>query len=1069
MPITELTPLCTVLALYDFDSTEVGSLNFRKGDCIEVLYKLDSGWWDGWCNNSRGWFPSHYVQVVHIYDESPSNSQTPQDQRDTDCLPPTPRSPTHFPLFDLTPHWTEHEDNRYFCTTPTSDRPLSGIEKSGSESEDDVVYSVNDSIDGSWKKYDDRDSESVLSNSSIRRSFLEDLSMTDSPHTSSERDISSRHPSLTDNPCSTYLQDHSDIVYPTRQTSVTWTSLLTTISLALQDLTLASKSIEPVSLVPRTASIVDAIRFMLFSSNTIDKSSIYISTNPILRVHHRSMMAALSKLVLSSRLHSNIDSSNISRILSDGNELMVAVRNFAITAQSLSIPVGPIDSALIDYSSNQYPLSERMSRMYISGESTRSKYPLQNGVVENIETYCNSIHESINVITTSLAIDHKPTSEPRDSLAVLLFAQFRNFGNQVGQVLGVLDDIDFGDLVSYKETTILAENKQSMVDGLGNLFVYLQKMTQEDKELEIIIQDIQNTVNDMNDIIKTICKCVTKLASWYDQQGPSIPENLAPGEESPIFDRIEGTTNLSRSTSQGSSYEGMKKDRWFMSPIDRTKSSPTPRESHLVKSRPNSQEANPSIQLGSKATPKIQARHSTAKLRKFFGDEAPVAVPRTGTSITDTPWFLRPDYCENEVLFTMEGAIKGGTLKALIVLLTMHNYLDMKFINTFLLTYRSFCTPSELLDRLEARYNMEAPEGLLGKELDTWEQKKLRLVRLRVSNVLKNWLEQYYNEDDAVILDRLLAFTRTTIHHTLSFSAEQLEKLIMKRKNPSTNDGDIKKMTRTFTNPPEPILPRNRKRFRLIDIDTLEMARQMTIMDFKLYNDIKPVECLDKAWSRDQGVAIHIRASIEYCNNVTAYVTDAILTQKDIKKRCNVIKYWVQVADRCRHLNNFNTCMAILSAFDNSAVGRLKRTWEMVGTRTHQILSSIRKLMGANRNFNQYRILIRSSNPPCIPFLGIYLQDLTFIEDGNPTFLKSTKDMINFAKQTMIAEVVQEIRQYQLVPYQFKPVDEIQAFIRASLKNSRDEEQLYEESLRLEPKEREDEKITRLLQESGFL
>lgn len=26
-------------------------------------------------------------------------------------------------------------------------------------------------------------------------------------------------------------------------------------------------------------------------------------------------------------------------------------------------------------------------------------------------------------------------------------------------------------------------------------------------------------------------------------------------------------------------------------------------------------------------------------------------------------------------------------------------------------------------------------------------------------------------------------------------------------------------------------------------------------------------------------------------------------------------------------MNNFNTCMAILSGFDNSAVGRLKRTW----------------------------------------------------------------------------------------------------------------------------------------------
>ncbi|KAL0088342.1 ras guanine nucleotide exchange factor domain-containing protein [Phycomyces blakesleeanus] len=934
---------------------------------------------------------------------------------------------------------------------------------------------MNSSFDGSWKReYDDRDSESVLSNSSVRRSFLEDLSMTDSPHTSSERDISSnRHLSLTDNSGSTYYQDHSDHIYPTRrQISATWTTLLTNISQSLQDLTLASKSIEPVSLAPRTASIVDAIRSMLFSSNTIDKSSIYINTNSVLRIHHRTMMASLSKLVLSSRLYSNLDSNNINRILTDANELMLAVRNFAITAQSLSIQVGSIDSALIDYpaaTGKSFPLSERMNRMYVSGESARSKYPLQKGMVDNIETYCNGIHESINAIMKSITLEKKPTSELRDSLAVLLFAQFRNFGNQIGQILSVLDDIDFSNVPESSEADILAKNKQSLVDGLGVLFVYLQKMTQEDEDLDKAVQDVYNTVNSMKETIQMICKCVTKLASFYDeqkQQSSDSSENLVlTNEEYPSFDKLKGKKksikNLSRSTSQGSSNDATRKSRWLTTPIDRTKSSPIPREHNLDRSLSSSQDSQESISsITGRTTPKVQARHSTAKLKKFFGDDAPLIVTRNATiSTPDTPWFLQPDYFQNEVQFTMEGSIKGGTLKALVVLLTMHNYLDMKFINTFLLTYRSFCTPSELLDRLEDRYNLRVPEGLSGEEFELWEQKKLRLVRLRVTNVLKNWLEQYYNEDDAVILDRLLLFTKTTIHQTLSFSAEQLEKLIQKRKQSPTKNSDIKRMIRTVSNPPDPILPRNLKRFRLIDIDTLEMARQMTIMDFKLYNDIKPVECLDKAWSRDQGepnksVAVHIRASIEYCNNVTAYVTAAILSQKDIKRRCNLIKYWVQVADRCKHLNSFNTCMAILSAFDNSAVGRLKRTWEMVGTRTHQMLSSIRKLMGANRNFNQYRILVRSINPPCIPFLGIYLQDLTFIEDGNPTYLKSSKDMINFAKQTMIAEVVQEIRQYQLVPYRLKPVDEIQAFIRANLKNSRDEEQLYEESLRLEPKAR---------------
>jgi son of sevenless-like protein len=144
--------------------------------------------------------------------------------------------------------------------------------------------------------------------------------------------------------------------------------------------------------------------------------------------------------------------------------------------------------------------------------------------------------------------------------------------------------------------------------------------------------------------------------------------------------------------------------------------------------------------------------------------------------------------------------------------------------------------------------------------------------------------------------------------------------------------------------------------------------------------------------------------------------------------------------------------MAILSAFDNSAVGRLKRTWEMVGARTNQILSHIRKLMGANRNFIEYRAIIHSINPPCIPFLGIYLQDLTFIEDGNADYLKTSKGLINFAKRAKTAEVIREIQQYQSTYYQLTPVDELQTFIQTNLQSTRDEEQLYHESLKLEPR-----------------
>ena len=54
-----------VLALYEFTAKEEGRLSFEKGELIQVLNKLPSGWWDGIALKSkvRGWFPSNYVEV----------------------------------------------------------------------------------------------------------------------------------------------------------------------------------------------------------------------------------------------------------------------------------------------------------------------------------------------------------------------------------------------------------------------------------------------------------------------------------------------------------------------------------------------------------------------------------------------------------------------------------------------------------------------------------------------------------------------------------------------------------------------------------------------------------------------------------------------------------------------------------------------------------------------------------------------------------------------------------------------------------------------------------------------
>jgi son of sevenless-like protein len=51
-------------ALYDYQTQDSSSLSFNRNDVIEVLTRLESGWWDGLLGDERGWFPSNYVTVI---------------------------------------------------------------------------------------------------------------------------------------------------------------------------------------------------------------------------------------------------------------------------------------------------------------------------------------------------------------------------------------------------------------------------------------------------------------------------------------------------------------------------------------------------------------------------------------------------------------------------------------------------------------------------------------------------------------------------------------------------------------------------------------------------------------------------------------------------------------------------------------------------------------------------------------------------------------------------------------------------------------------------------------------
>lgn len=74
---------------------------------------------------------------------------------------------------------------------------------------------------------------------------------------------------------------------------------------------------------------------------------------------------------------------------------------------------------------------------------------------------------------------------------------------------------------------------------------------------------------------------------------------------------------------------------------------------------------------------------------------------------------------------------------------------------------------------------------------------------------------------------------------------------------------------------PNPIVPRKLNKIKFLDLDPLEIARQLTIMDSRLCMRITPEECLSKAWPKlFKNECKNITAMISFNNAVSPSTAD---------------------------------------------------------------------------------------------------------------------------------------------------------------------------------------------------
>ncbi|KAH8930025.1 ras GEF [Atractiella rhizophila] len=470
---------------------------------------------------------------------------------------------------------------------------------------------------------------------------------------------------------------------------------------------------------------------------------------------------------------------------------------------------------------------------------------------------------------------------------------------------------------------------------------------------------------------------------------------------------------------------------------------------------------------------------------EFSSDTSSVHSHVLETPASSTASLLDRDYEPKEISFNASGQITGGTLRSLVERLSLHSQtIDASFASTFFLCFRLFTSPIDLVYALFDRFNLPCPQDIEAdpEAFKFWLDSKATPVRLRIYNFLKTWLEMHFQpEKDSVVLHPIREFTHKYIMPLMPTAGQRLIDLSQKRAI-STNKPIPKLLTKAISTeqlkgralsqeapltnaPPAPVVSksvianlRNGGNVNVMDIDPLELARQLTIMEGRLFCAIKPEELLGQEFSKKAGNAPHVKAMSALSTRITGWIAEIILDEQDAKKRTNLLKYFIKLGDRCLQLNNFNTLMAVVAALNSSTISRLKRTWDGLSAKNKNTLESLRKATEHTRNYAQYRGRLREAAPPCLPFLGLYLTDLTFCHEGNPNFRPSPIEpglkLINFDKYQKMSKIISDVQRFQ-VPYDLLEVKEVQQWISSHLNglaSGGDVGELYRRSLLLEPR-----------------
>ncbi|TGZ79781.1 ras GEF [Ascodesmis nigricans] len=453
-------------------------------------------------------------------------------------------------------------------------------------------------------------------------------------------------------------------------------------------------------------------------------------------------------------------------------------------------------------------------------------------------------------------------------------------------------------------------------------------------------------------------------------------------------------------------------------------------------------------------------------------------------------------------------AVKGWTFDELVDRLM--NFLLVKteheFARTFLLVYRRFATPSELLNAFIVRFEAAEEEE---EEIEKLERQLRYCVALhlwvsthpgdcagiRVRKRLVEFLTKLGRQRNFAILanemfdvinkgipdedldwakpepEEINGPTTTTTTTSLSPSASQTHlrtlQLPCTTANPSKRSSETSYDSLPSTTSsisalpklptPSPQKPLTSLHDEFLKLTTTEIATELTRLDWTDLTHITARQIL-----RHQSLPVssrssapnlhHLNTLIKRFNHIAFLVARVVLEKPKPRHRAEALERWMDIAWELRHMNNYNSLAAVIAGVNSTPLHRLSQTHALVNPETRKRFMRMELLMATHKGHTKYRLAWENTRTERIPAIPILRRDLVTADEGNKTWVGEEGEggRVNWNKFQVMGEIVGNVVGARERGYNCGMVCTV---VGRMLEEARgeDEDGLYERSVKLEP------------------